>query len=111
MYTKEYDKVEAQNLKLYEEVALGLTEIAKRDEQIIELSTQIDLLKNSHATEEDRMNNDIERLEMELKEKCELVDDLNKKHDALKICTDELKLKLKGVELDSEREVTSEDAV
>ncbi|CAI9273879.1 unnamed protein product [Lactuca saligna] len=107
----EYDKVEAQNLKLHEEVALGLTEIAKRDEQMIELSTQIDLLKNSHATEEDRMNSDIERLEMELKEKCELVDDLNKKHDALKICTDELKLKLKGVELDSEREVTSEDAI
>nr|KAJ0224091.1 hypothetical protein LSAT_V11C200097280 [Lactuca sativa] len=107
----EYDKVEAQNLKLHEEVALGLTEIAKRDEQIIELSTQIDQLKNSHATEEDKWNTDIERLEMELKEKCELVDDLNKKHDALKICTDELKLKLKGVELDSEREVTSKDAV
>ncbi|CAH1438847.1 unnamed protein product [Lactuca virosa] len=107
----EYDKVEAQNLKLHEEVALGLTEIAKRDEQIIEQSIQIDLLKNSHATEEDRMNSDIERLEMELKEKCELVDALNKKHDALKICTYELKLKLKGVELDSEREVTSEDAV
>ncbi|KAL7614253.1 hypothetical protein Lser_V15G09129 [Lactuca serriola] len=100
----EYDKVEAQNLKLHEEVALGLTEIAKRDEQIIELSTQIDQLKNSHATEEDKWNTDIERLETELKEKCELVDDLNKKHDALKICTDELKLKLKGVELDSERE-------
>ncbi|CAI9261582.1 unnamed protein product [Lactuca saligna] len=111
MLTGKLDAQEARERKLHEQVKLSLAGISKRDDVIKELSTQIDLLKNSHATEEDKWNPAIEMLKTELKEKCELVDDLNKKHDALKICTDELKLKLKGVELDSEREVTSEDAV
>nr|KAJ0221659.1 hypothetical protein LSAT_V11C200097270 [Lactuca sativa] len=110
MLTGKLDAQEARERKLHEQVKLSLAGISKRDEVINELSTQIDLLKNSHATEEDKWNTAIEMLKTELTEKCELVDDLNKKHDALKICTDELKLKLKGVELEK-GEVTSKDAV
>ncbi|KAI3519641.1 hypothetical protein L1887_08856 [Cichorium endivia] len=103
---KKFDEEQYRNPKLHEKLSLAYAEIAKRDEQITELNTQIDLLKNSRMAKEDKWNADIERLKTQLWEQCELVYDLNQKHDALMSHTNELR---KSWNL-KEGEVMSEDA-
>ncbi|KAI3519567.1 hypothetical protein L1887_08777 [Cichorium endivia] len=104
---KKFDEEQARNPKLHEKLSLAYAEIAKRDEQITELNTQIDLLKNSHMAKEDNKNTDIERLKTQLWEQCELVYDLNQNHHALMSHTNQLR---KSWNL-KEGEVMSEDAV
>ncbi|KAD5961538.1 hypothetical protein E3N88_13011 [Mikania micrantha] len=83
------------NLGLHEEVSLCVADISVRDDQITELNTKINqsmheisLLKSTHKAKEDTWNANIERLQMELSEKCRSVDDLNQNFDCLKLKKD-----------------------
>ncbi|CAH1438842.1 unnamed protein product [Lactuca virosa] len=105
---QQLDSKQARNDELHEKAVRFTADISKRDDEIIKLSTEINQMRIVHAAEEDKLKTDIGRLETEVREKCELVDDLNQKHDAAVIsCRDELKVKM--VELEREVEVVSEE--
>ncbi|XP_023735787.2 protein NETWORKED 4B [Lactuca sativa] len=105
---QQLDSKQVRNDELHEKAIRFTADISKRDDEIIELSTKINQMRTVHAAEEDKLKTDITRLETEVREKCELVDDLNREHDAAVIsCTDELKVKV--VELEKEVEVVSEE--
>ncbi|XP_076928647.1 protein NETWORKED 4A-like [Bidens hawaiensis] len=90
----ELDSARKTNLELQEEVSVYVADISVRDDQITELNTKIDqsmyeisLLKSTHKA-------DIERLQMEIMQKCQSVDDLNKNLDGLKLKKDGLTAQL-----------------
>ncbi|KAI3704974.1 hypothetical protein L1987_75204 [Smallanthus sonchifolius] len=92
---KQLDSEKESNLGLQEEVSLCVADISVRNNQIAGLNSkitqsmyEISLLKSTHKTNEDTKNADIERLQMELREKCQSVDDLNKNLDHLKLKKD-----------------------
>ncbi|CAI9273877.1 unnamed protein product [Lactuca saligna] len=105
---QQLDSKQSRNDELHEKAIRFTADISERDDEIIELSTKINQMRTVHAAEEDKLKTDIGRLETEVREKCELVDDLNRKHDAAVMsCRDELKVKV--VELEREVEVVSEE--
>ncbi|GKA23013.1 NETWORKED 4B-like protein [Tanacetum coccineum] len=90
-----------KNAELQEEVSLCVADISVRNDQITELNTMINqsmseilLLKSTHEAKEDTLNADIGRLNMELREKCQVVEALNKYMDALKLEKDGVKAQL-----------------
>nr|XP_043632868.1 protein NETWORKED 4B-like isoform X3 [Erigeron canadensis] len=98
---KQLDSEKDKNLGLQEEVYSFVVDISVRDDQISELDTKIDhfmseisLLKSTHEAKEDSLNADIRRLRMEVEEKCQLVEYLNKKMDALMLEKDGVKAQL-----------------
>ncbi|KAI3519644.1 hypothetical protein L1887_08859 [Cichorium endivia] len=102
---------QARGLELSEKIIKFTAYITKQENEITELNGKIVLLRISHAADEDRWNADIERLKTEVREKCELMDDLNQKLDDVTSYTDELKLKVAELEreMDTQREVMSEE--
>ncbi|KVI10039.1 protein NETWORKED 4B-like [Cynara cardunculus var. scolymus] len=101
---RQFDSEKDKVLVLQEEVSLCVADISVREDQITELNnninqsiSQILLLKSTHEAKEDRWNTDIERLKMELREKYELADNLNKEMDALKQKRDAVMVEKDGV--------------
>ncbi|KAJ9539850.1 hypothetical protein OSB04_026356 [Centaurea solstitialis] len=101
---KQLDSEKNNVSALQEEVSLCVADISVRDDQITELYTninqsvsEISLLKSTHEAKEDSWNTDIERLKMELRERCQLVDNLNKEMDALKQKRDAVVVEKDGV--------------
>lgn len=116
---RQLDSEKNKVLGLQEEVSLCIADISVRDDQITELNTninqsisEISLLKSTHEAKEDSWNTDIERLKMELRERCQFIDHLNKEMDALKQKHDGVMVEKDGVnaQLDTLRaEMCSKD--
>nr|KAJ0222156.1 hypothetical protein LSAT_V11C200097240 [Lactuca sativa] len=88
-------------VELNEEINLCVADISVRDDQITELNTKINqsiseisLLKSCHSAKEDNWKTDLKRSKTEVMEKCELIDELNHKHDAVMSERDEVKAQL-----------------
>ncbi|KAI3513282.1 hypothetical protein L1887_20611 [Cichorium endivia] len=84
------DSQKAKILELQEEVNLCVADITVRDDQITEIKTkvnqsmsEISLLKTTYSAKEDIWNDEVKRSKTEVSEKCQLIDDLNRKHDAV----------------------------
>lgn len=95
------DSQKAKILELQEEVNLCVADITVRDDQITELSTtvnqsmsEISLLKTTYSAKEDIWNDEVKRSKTEVNEKCQLIDSLNRKHDAVMSERDGVKAQL-----------------
>lgn len=95
------DSQKAKILELQEEVNLCVADITVRDDQITELSTtvnqsmsEISLLKTTYSAKEDIWNDEVKRSKTEVNDKCQLIDDLNRKHDAVMSERDGVKAQL-----------------
>ncbi|KAK9070486.1 hypothetical protein SSX86_010888 [Deinandra increscens subsp. villosa] len=104
---KKLDAEKESNMGLQEEVSLCVADISVRDDQITELNTRINqsmydisLLKSTHKAKEYTWNADLEKLQMELREKCQSVDDLNKNMDYLKLKKDGITAQLDTLRAD-----------